>query len=93
MGQSTPTTALMEQFDTLPIQCRHIEHMHGGVDIFCLHRFHCNFLFKTKVCGFFVSNIRHSFAADDILDAFFLGALRVKKPLWQTVWTQIRLLL
>ena len=22
---------LMEQFDTLPIQCRHIEHMHGGV--------------------------------------------------------------
>ena len=22
---------LMEQFDTLPIQCRHIEHMHKGV--------------------------------------------------------------
>ena len=22
---------LMEQFDTLPIQCRHIEHMHEGV--------------------------------------------------------------
>ena len=22
---------LMEQFDTLRIQCRHIEHMHGGV--------------------------------------------------------------
>ena len=22
---------LMEQFDTLPIQCRHIEHMHGRV--------------------------------------------------------------
>ena len=21
---------LMEQFDTLPIQCRRIEHMHGG---------------------------------------------------------------
>ena len=21
----------MEQFDTIPIQCRHIEHMHGGV--------------------------------------------------------------
>ena len=21
---------LMEQFDTLPIQCRHIEHMHEG---------------------------------------------------------------
>ena len=25
---------LMEQFDTLPIQCRHIEHMHEGV-LFC----------------------------------------------------------
>ena len=22
---------LMEQFDTLPIKCRHIEHMHEGV--------------------------------------------------------------
>ena len=22
---------LMEQFETLPIQCRHIEHMHEGV--------------------------------------------------------------
>ena len=22
---------VMEQFDTLPIQCRHIEHMHEGV--------------------------------------------------------------
>ena len=22
---------LMEQFDTLPIQCRHIEHLHEGV--------------------------------------------------------------
>ena len=34
MGRSTPTTAfdgLMEQFDTFPIQCRHIEHMHVGV--------------------------------------------------------------
>ena len=30
---------LMEQFDTLPIQCRHIEHMHEGVYNFCLHRF------------------------------------------------------
>ena len=30
MGRSTPTT------DTLPIQCRHIEHMHGGVNNFCL---------------------------------------------------------
>ena len=27
MGRSTPTT---EQFDTFPIQCRHIEHMHEG---------------------------------------------------------------
>ena len=25
---------LMEQFDTWPIQCRHIEHMHEGVYIF-----------------------------------------------------------
>ena len=25
---------LMERFDTLPIQCRHIEHMHEGVYIF-----------------------------------------------------------
>ena len=30
MGRSTPTTAF-EQFDTFPIQCRHIEHMHEGV--------------------------------------------------------------
>ena len=28
---------LMEQFDTLPIQCRNIEHMHEGVYNFCLH--------------------------------------------------------
>ena len=27
---------LMEQFDTSPIQCRHIEHMHEGV---CLRNF------------------------------------------------------
>ena len=27
---------LMEQFDTLPIQCRHIEHLHEGVYNFCL---------------------------------------------------------
>ena len=31
MGRSSPTTALMEQFDLLPIRCRHIEHMHEGV--------------------------------------------------------------
>ena len=31
MGRSTPSTALMEQYDTLPIQNRHIEHMHEGV--------------------------------------------------------------
>ena len=31
---------LMEQFDTLPIQCRHIEHMHEGVYNFSLHRFY-----------------------------------------------------
>ena len=31
MGRSTPTTAFDGQFDTLPLQCRHIEHMHEGV--------------------------------------------------------------
>ena len=31
---------LMEQFDTLQIQCRHIERMHVGVYNFCLHRFY-----------------------------------------------------
>ena len=30
MGRSTPTTK-GEQFDTLPLQCRYIEHMHEGV--------------------------------------------------------------
>ena len=43
MGRSTPTTAFdgpQEQFDTLRIQCRHIEHMHEGVYNFCLHRFY-----------------------------------------------------
>ena len=40
---------LMEQFDTLRIQCRHIEHMHEGVYNFCLHRFYWNLLTKTKV--------------------------------------------
>ena len=40
---------LMEQFDTLPTQCRHIEHMHEGVSNFCLHRFYWNLLIKTKV--------------------------------------------
>ena len=43
---------LMEQFDTFPIQCRHIEHMNEGVYNFCLHRFYTNILFKTKVCWF-----------------------------------------
>ena len=40
---------LMEQFDTLRIQCRHIEHMHERVYNFCLHRFYWNLLIKTKV--------------------------------------------
>ena len=33
MGRSTPITAFdgAVQIDTLPIQCRHIEHMHEGV--------------------------------------------------------------
>ena len=30
---------LMEQFDTLQIQCRHIEHMHEGVYNFCMKEF------------------------------------------------------
>ena len=34
MGRSTPTIAFDGAFDTLPIQCRHIEHIHGGVNIF-----------------------------------------------------------
>ena len=33
--QLLPQLNLMEQFDTLPIQCRHIEHMHEGVYNFC----------------------------------------------------------
>ena len=43
---------LMEQFDALPIQWRHIEHMHEGVYNFRLHRFYWNLIFKTKVCWF-----------------------------------------
>ena len=39
---------LMEQFDTLRIQCRHIEHMHEGVYNFCLHRFTEIFLSKLR---------------------------------------------
>ena len=31
MGRSTPTTAFNGAIDTLPIQYRHIEHMHEGV--------------------------------------------------------------
>ena len=31
---------VLEQFDTLRIQCRHIEHMYEGVYNFCLHRFY-----------------------------------------------------
>ena len=40
---------LMEQFDTLQIQCRHIEHMHEEVYNFCLQRLFWNLLIKTKV--------------------------------------------
>ena len=45
----------MEQFDTLPIQCRHIEHMHEGVYNFCLHRFYLNLrlLVQTITCQVF----------------------------------------
>ena len=31
---------LMKQFETLSIQCIHIEHMHEGVYNSCLHRFY-----------------------------------------------------
>ena len=31
MGRSSLLQLLMEQFDTLPTQCRHIEHMHEEV--------------------------------------------------------------
>ena len=31
---------LMKHFETLSIQCIHIEHMHEGVYHFCLHRFY-----------------------------------------------------
>ena len=68
---------LMEQFDTLPIQCRHIEHMQEGVYNFCLHSFYWN-LFKTKVkffhllllCGGYLISIAYwlfSFTLDFIL--------------------------
>ena len=50
MGRSTPITALMEQFDTLSIQCRHIKHMHEGVwfgtNDFCLYRFYWKIFFS-----------------------------------------------
>ena len=35
-----PPQLLMEQFDTLPIQYRHIQHMQEGVYNFCLHKFY-----------------------------------------------------
>ena len=31
---------LIEEFATLPIQGRHIEHMHEGAYNFCLHKFY-----------------------------------------------------
>ena len=31
MGRSTPTAAFDGAIDALPLQCRHIEHMHEGV--------------------------------------------------------------
>ena len=30
IGHTRADQLLVEQFDTLPIQCRHIEHMHEG---------------------------------------------------------------
>ena len=40
IGASVFKVCVMEKFDTLPIQCRHIEHKHEGVYNFCLHRFY-----------------------------------------------------
>ena len=37
---------LMEQFDILLIQCRHIEHMHEGVYNFCL-----DLQYQARGCG------------------------------------------
>ena len=52
MGRPTPTTAFDGEMLYFADTCRHIEHMHGGVYNFCLHRFYWNLLFKTKVCWF-----------------------------------------
>ena len=51
MGRSTLPQLLMEQFDTLRIQCRHIEHMHEGVYNFCSHRFYEIFFSKLRSAG------------------------------------------
>ena len=42
---------LMEQFDTLPIQWRHIEHMHEGVIIFVCTDYTEIFFSKLKSAG------------------------------------------
>ena len=43
---------LMEQFDTLSIQCRHIEHMHGGVYNFCVSTDStCQVFFTESFCA------------------------------------------
>ena len=42
---------LMEKFDTLPIQCRHVKHMHERVHNFGLHRFTEIFFSKLRSAG------------------------------------------
>ena len=42
---------LREQFDTLPIQCRHIEHMHEGVYIFFAQILLKSFFSKPRSAG------------------------------------------
>ena len=57
---------LMEQFDTLPIQCRHIEHMHEGVYI----------IFFTDSTEIFFSKLR-SAGLNYNLPSFFTDLLWV----------------
>ena len=78
---------LMEQFDTLPIQCRHIEHMHEGVYNFCLHRIYRNLLFKTTDS----KKLKHGMPLDEFsVPRGHCGA--VDKPLTRGCWFHHRLL-
>ena len=42
---------LMEQFDTLPIQCRHIEHMHEGVLSSAALNYNLPYFFTDSYCA------------------------------------------